>query len=518
MADDLGGRLIRAGLLTRGQLAEALGEAPPHEGALIRGLASGGLSEDGLAGFFAASGFGPLMEPADLAAADPDAVARLPAAMATELLALPVRDSAAGLIVAMAAPTDTHAVSEIARATRSEVLATVARIGDLLEALAHAYPGAARPDEEGEHDSEPLVLELVNVRKRGRRVAPEGYFGSTKGAERVEASATVGPRLVTQESDAFVPLVRTKPVSKKSEKATADGLQQRVITRSFEALSKDRDGRVVPVGSRQASPVRRDWGTDRALRPGGATPSPKTPAKPANLAKPGAEPPQPAAMKHEPKGLETDDTEIDLDIVEEPPRSIIPREHAEWGSLDGPENKVDPGKIARVRDTRSRRAVTKMPEIGDTLVAIRASEDRDEVVTLACQGALTVSRAAVLLALRKTVLKGWAGAGAGVSMGAVRNLWIPTSSPSMFRDVVAKKDAYNGAPGTAAADGLFRAALGSRGGSVSLQPVMVGTKLVAVFAADDMRFGEEGHQRIETIARAISEAFERIIMASKKRR
>ncbi|MEZ4337736.1 MAG: hypothetical protein R3B82_14040 [Sandaracinaceae bacterium] len=174
-------------------------------------------------------------------------------------------------------------------------------------------------------------------------------------------------------------------------------------------------------------------------------------------------------------------------------------------------------KVQKVRDSRPPPRPAKLPEIGGTLSAIRASRDRDEVVDLACQGALSVSRATVLLALRKGVLKGWGGAGANISSDAVRNLWIPTSSPSMFRDVVAKREPYHGPAGTAAADGLFRAALGSRGGPVSLQPVVVANKLVAVLAADDVKFGDKGRERIETLARAVSEAFERIILDAKRR-
>lgn len=550
MAEDLGDRLVQAGLVAHAQLAEVLAEAPPHEGALVRGLVGAGLSEDGLVGFFVASGFGPLLEPADLAAAEPEAVARVPGSVAMQLLALPIRSSMAGLIVAMAAPTDTHALGELARLARSDVLATVARVGDLIEALERAYPGTRRSAVPTERESEPPVLELVNVRKKGRAVAPEGFLGSTKGAERVEARATVGPRLVAEDSEAFVPLVRTKPVAPPTAPSAETSLDRKIVTRDFEALPKQ--PRVVPVGAptksapptagapakgtptrarpaRGATPkaaaTKERWAAGRALRPPSGVPSAEAPV--ARRSAPAPTPPKDpspapevasaAAQNHvELDGLASMDTELEIDIVETP-ATIIPKEHAEWGSLDSPENKIDPDKIARVRESRPPRSAAKIPEIGGTLAAMRAARDRDEVVTLACQGALTVSRAAVLLALRKTVLKGWGGAGAGVSMDAVRNLWIPTSSPSMFRDVVARLEPYHGSPGTAAADGLFRATLGSRGGPVSVHPVLVGSKLVGVLAADDMRFGEDGRDRIETIARAASEALERIIVDSKKR-
>ncbi len=83
---------------------------------------------------------------------------------------------------------------------------------------------------------------------------------------------------------------------------------------------------------------------------------------------------------------------------------------------------------------------------------------------------------------------------------------------------MAKKTSYYGPHGTSTADGLFRAALASRGGDVALAPVMVSGKLVAVLAADGVSFGLEGAERIDVLARAVGEAFERIIVSQKPSR
>ncbi|MBX3270001.1 MAG: hypothetical protein KF729_07050 [Sandaracinaceae bacterium] len=535
MADDLGGRLVSAGLVTQRQLAEVLGAAPPHDGALVRALVEHGLPEDGLAGYFVALGYGPLMEPADLAAADVEAARCISSAMAHELLALPIRTTPAGLVVAMAAPTDGHAVGELARATSEAILPVVARVEDLVEALERAHPDRPSLPPMTPRESEPPVIELVNVRRREPAPPPEGYFGSTRGAERVEARVTVGPRLVSDE-EGFVPLVRTKPVrptetpaygapvdappeaaapAPAPRRAAAEPAiepaaldeDRRLITADFVKLPKDT--RVVPVGKASGpapASASGGWSSGRALRP------------PTHAAK--------DARAH-PRGLDTADTEVQPAPTRapaqpapppRPPRSIIPEEHARW-DVDAPAagpNRVDPGRVREARDSRPPPKSVRPPDVGGALSAIRACRDRDEVVTLACEGALSVSRAAILLALRKGVLKGSGGAGAGLSGDAVRNLWIPTSSPSMFREVVARKEPYHGPPGTAAADGLFRAALGSRGGPVSLHPVVVAGKLVAVLAADDVRFGDSGRERVETLARAVSEAFERIILEGKR--
>lgn len=491
MADDLGARLVQAGLVTRNQVAEVRGAAPLHEGALVLGLAERGLSEDALAGFFVALGFGPLMDAGDLAAAERQALAQVPARMAHGLRALPIKHSAAGLVVAMAAPTDRHALHELSRAVGAEILPTVARVSELRAALRHAYPDAPTTDpphlQSDRPDSEPPVLELTQIRKSG---APPGdgadgaflgstFLGSTKGADRVEARASLGPRVTLDDDEGFVPLVRTKPVSRppddppgeasrKSDGASRPPGRSRSITANFERAQRGSAG-VVAVGPANASsapPARAEGAASRSSRPAAGA------------------------------------------------KSIIPPEHASW-DLEAPENKIDPEKLRRLASRIPTRA-SQPASIGGSLSAMRASRDRDEVVELACHGALTVSRAAVLLALRKGVLKGWDGAGAGLSRDAVRNLWLPTSSPSMFRDVMQTGEPYVGAPGTSAADGLFRAAIGGRGGVVVLMPIGVGGKVVAVLAADDVTFGPLGVERIEILARAVGEAFERIIVQRKR--
>ena len=120
MGDDLGGRLVRAGLLTRQQLARALAGGPAHGKVLVLSLLEGGLSEDALAGFFVADGFGPLLEGDALSSGALAGVLR--PEMARGLLALPIRRSPAGLVVAMADPSDRDSVDEIRFAVGSDVL------------------------------------------------------------------------------------------------------------------------------------------------------------------------------------------------------------------------------------------------------------------------------------------------------------------------------------------------------------------------------------------------------------
>jgi hypothetical protein len=435
---DLGARLVLAGLVTPELLAEVRRSAPPHEGALVAALVERGVPDDAIANELVAAGLGPRMEPSDLAGAPADVLARMSPRMAHQLLALPVRDTAAGLVVAMAAPSDAHAVAEIRRALATDILPVAASLRDLSAALDRAYPREATRDTTRPAPSEPV-----------------GFGGSTRGADREEARAPLGPRLRLDEEDGVVPLVRHKTV------APAPAPRKRLVTRSFERPSEV------------------------------AAPAPTTPERP-------------------------------------PAKSIIPREHDRWDLDDGPPTATwQPGATAAPPHAKvDSKALRTLPAparparpspLGGTLAGLRASHSRDEVVRLACSAALTVSRVVVLLAVRKGLLQGWDGAGPGLSRDAVRNLWIPTSSASMFREVVRHGERFVGAYGTTAADGVFRAAVGSRGGRAVLQPIVVGDRVVAVLACDDVGFEQAGVERLEILARAVGDAFERLVRESRRR-
>ena len=82
MAQDLGARLIRAGLLSRGQLARALAGGPMRGGALVAALVDDGLPEDALVGFFVSEGGVKHAGDAELDAADSALVRLITRAMA----------------------------------------------------------------------------------------------------------------------------------------------------------------------------------------------------------------------------------------------------------------------------------------------------------------------------------------------------------------------------------------------------------------------------------------------------
>lgn len=418
MAEDLGARLVRAGLATREQLAIALADGAQSGGALAAGLVDAGVSEEDLVAFFLGEGLGPearadrLMPSDDLG---------LPAAVATAFLALPIGTSSAGVEVAMADPSDAHALGELGAVLGASVVPRPARVSALRAALSRAFPHSpTRPPA-------PTPLELV------RRKPVHANRG-----------------------DVPLPLSRPKPMVQSFPKPReAETIEApRIEPARLEALQLDTH--------RETPRETADYAMPRDVAPA----------------------PPPSAI----------------------PRSILSDHEASWGDLAAP----DP--VASAPAVANRRT---LPEIGATLASLRASRDRDAIVRLACEAASTVARTTVFLALRKGVLRGWEGTGA-VSPDALRNLWIPASSPSVFQRVIEQREPHRGPHGSTAADKLFRAATGSRGSVLVVEPIRVGDRVVAVLCADDPRFGAAGLERLEALAHAVGAALERVIVETKR--
>ncbi len=142
MPNDLGTRVVRAGLATREQIARALAIVSKRGGSMAPALVEAGVPEDALVGFLLAEGFGPLQNAAELTSARREARDRLPPGAAIQWVALPLGWTPAGMVVAMADPSDEHAVAELERIVGEPILPTVARLSELRDALQRHYPDA----------------------------------------------------------------------------------------------------------------------------------------------------------------------------------------------------------------------------------------------------------------------------------------------------------------------------------------------------------------------------------------
>jgi hypothetical protein len=141
MSGQLVDQLLEAGLVTPDQARTSdTGDPLVSTSRMIQNLVAQGLDERTLAGFFVAKGFGPILQASELARADLDLLRQVSPTDAHDLCAMPLRPSAAGAVVAMADPTDEHAIAKLSLALGGRILPTVAKLSDLLSAIDRAYP------------------------------------------------------------------------------------------------------------------------------------------------------------------------------------------------------------------------------------------------------------------------------------------------------------------------------------------------------------------------------------------
>jgi hypothetical protein len=426
ITDALGARLVAAGIVSRAQLQSAVAEESPRcGGALALTLCERGLSEHRLAAFFLSEGYGPLQGPEDFELIHASTLARIPGVLAREVLALPLGLSVAGLVVAMADPSDTIAIATLRRHTGHPILPTVARPLQLRHALERCYPDAAG---------------ALGAGGRGETAAEGRLEGALPEAERPErgSSPPAGPSAAEARRG-----TGSLPAHPTADEGVVWGLVRR--RRSQEGAGADGEA---AEGDRDASPEPTATGEQAGSgRPPGSRSSHKT-------------------LSFEAPSPDAEDVPV---------------------------------------------SAAELPDIGPELARLREAPDRDALVRIACDAGRSVARTVVFLARRKDILQGWDGSGRFLSRGALRNLWVPTTSPSVLRVALTNAAGYDGPYGHTTADRLFRSAIGGRGARVVVEPVIAHERAIGLLCADDVRFGALGQQRIEELARAMARRFEHLL-------
>lgn len=159
-----------------------------------------------------------------------------------------------------------------------------------------------------------------------------------------------------------------------------------------------------------------------------------------------------------------------------------------------------------------------------TLAELRMANDRDVIARIAVRGLTTVAQRAAFFVVKRGVVQGWEGAtvegaqGAGVSREALRNLWIPVTSPSVFRLASELGGLYVGPLSDSTADSILAAALGGRVRDVLLAPIQVRGHNVAFLYGDGLRSPREARERAAEIVEGAAEALERWLVALRQGR
>jgi len=178
-------QLLDAGLVTETQArASDSQDSQVPSSQVVQNLVASGLDERALAGFFVSRGYGPMLQEQELARADDELVRRLMGSDAHELCAIPLRESPAGTIVAMADPTDDRAVERLSQALGGTILPTAAKLSDLLAAIDRAYP----PDR-------PTLVTDPMALLRARKRTPSGVVPLVQKSDTEQTVPIVDPSL-----------------------------------------------------------------------------------------------------------------------------------------------------------------------------------------------------------------------------------------------------------------------------------------------------------------------------------
>jgi len=141
VADDSGALLVRAGLVTEDQLAQARHLRAEMGGTLGEHLVLAGVVDDEtLSAFYAAKLRVPRVAEQDLAAIRPEILRKVPPDMAAEFRILPIaHDGEQNLTIAMSDPADKHAVDEVTFFTGCYVVRAVATQSQMAWGLGRYY-------------------------------------------------------------------------------------------------------------------------------------------------------------------------------------------------------------------------------------------------------------------------------------------------------------------------------------------------------------------------------------------
>lgn len=151
-------------------------------------------------------------------------------------------------------------------------------------------------------------------------------------------------------------------------------------------------------------------------------------------------------------------------------------------------------------------------DIGAAVAAVKSATTRERVVETLLHATLAHARQAFCFRLREGRLEGMDSAGSSLGALAVRRIVLPLSTSSTLHQVLTEGRPHFGALYAGATDQVLRAAIGSRGGRVSMHGLWIEGRPVALLVADDVRTGEIGHERIGALAHAASTALRRLLM------
>jgi hypothetical protein len=470
MADMPGALLLRAGVLRAKDLAAANMLQERDGGSIGECLVRLGLlNEDRLADFYQSRLMISRLPDHLLVNVSKKALALVSADMAAEFRVVPVDlDGEGGLVLAMADPTDNHAVDEVAFFADHFVVRVVATESGIRDAIERHY----------------------GVR-----------FTSPRAADSALPAATVAT--ATTALPAATVATAANPASARAPAVKPGPLTEAPLTRAPNPSPPPPTSRRVAPSSEQSQP-------------------------PANIhvaaSPPPAAPPAPPPSEDEGVVLLTkvkfsDATPLPMPVP--PPDDYSPAYLSELPADDDPAHDepillTEPKVPAPNRPRRDTLQGFQQMTVPDPPLAIlRAAQHRDEIAHALLDYMARLLRRACFFVMKRSVLSGYDGRGGELDLASVRRLVINVEAPSLFRDVIASRLPYRGPLPETPANRAFAYAVGGISGDVLLMPIAVRDRVIAVL------FGDGAAQPLPDAAlhatiREAGLAYERLILEAKR--
>ncbi len=446
--------LVRDGLITGEQLRAALTQRSAVGGSLGQNLLRMGvIGEEALAHFYHKRLVLPLVAERRLEAISPAVLRLVPAEVAAEFRVVPMSlDPDGALYVAMADPSDNHAVEEIGFFVDRFVMRTVATESAIARALERHYGVAPRP------------RAMLPTEKP---VSPPAAAPAKPLARVALVSGPVAGKPLDGKPVAAKP-VAARPVPGKA--ATREPEAPTPATKDLVLFPANADERAYdPFGARGKRPAQEGEVVllTKKVR------SDETPLPP-------HAPPQAYQLAPPPP--------------EEPLLLTQKRGRKRTGTLPGLHGPV--------------------PEL-PPLAELRAAKDRDSVANIVLDFAARFLGRAVLFVVRKEQLAGLDARGGGLDKQGVEILQIPLAGESLFREVVRSRLPFRGhLPTTPQTTLVARALEVGANAEIVLLPIAVRARVVAVLFGHRIE-RELPEASLQMMAYEAGLAYERILLQSR---
>ena len=509
----LGTMMLRAGLLSDGQVADAAEHARVKRLSHVDAVLELGLAdEDTLVAFLASKLLIPRVRQAVLERIDPQTAMRLPGDLAWQLLAVPVSvDEFGNLTVAMADPTDALAVDAIARRTNSYLVRAVASASNLRRTLIRLYG----------------YEEEAYERAAAQRAAEE----RTRAREHLTTA-----ELTLRQTDVSMIAVDPRPPSPSSSPSPSPSpfatpshapetpIESEVDDSPYSHYPSDDELDADAVEHVQGDPEENI--PTQVETQGPARLLPARPQPPASTLPPAiVEDDEPSLMVEDDEPPLARITEIQTEAPAPTPREQAPREPTPSDLVESPAR--GPRRAANRPRAHTpwnpplqgfnNQPVPLSPEaVAEVLPRLETITDRDEITGVLLDFLGAGFSRVILFVHSHNELRGHDARGEDLMVEAVRQVRIPSTGKSVFAEVLERGKPYFGPMReTSKIDQAFSSALGGLKGNVLVLPIQVGSKIpLLVFAHGSSHAVDP--QSIGELSSAVSDAIQRMIAALRR--